>query len=166
MMTDTYRTTKPSRADKLARQILDHRAKEAERRATRPTQPQESGPWWKKSIGFDPYQVTKWRVIAGPDPGYLPTTPMQQGAEGFYIHCKACNAHFESKGLAYCADCMKLPAEERHAIARLCWPHVSGSGVREPNPSDDAGWLEVLLRGLSATWFEGLRCHAKSPRAI
>jgi hypothetical protein len=79
-------------------------------------------------IGFDPYMVTKWRVVAGEDPGYLPTTPMRLGAVGFYVSCWACGVEFESKGLAYCGACMELPAEERRAMK----PTVTGRMCEGP----------------------------------
>ena len=96
-----------------------------------PSRHENSGPWWKKSIGSDPYQVTKWKVIAEPNPGYLPKTPMREGANG----SKACGSEFESKGLAYCPTCLKLPAEERNAIkpafiGRMC----QGPGCENPIP--------------------------------
>ena len=61
----------------------------------------------------------------GGDPGYLPRTPMRRGPVGFYVSCRACGDEFESKGIAYCAACMELPAEERRAVkadvhGRLC----------------------------------------------
>lgn len=114
--------SKPSRADKLIQQILADRAKRQQERQRERT-PAERDP-----IGFDPYQTTKWRVIAGPDPGYLPKTPMRQGSVGFYTHCKACNAEFESKGLAYCPSCMELSAEERFSMT----PAVRGRMCQAP----------------------------------
>ena len=81
-----------SRVNKLTQQILDDRAREAERQRERQRErQQDSGPWWKKPMGFDPYQTTKWRAVAGGDPGTMPKIPMRQGVDGFYIHCRACN---------------------------------------------------------------------------
>jgi hypothetical protein len=78
-------------------------------------------------IGFDPYGGGALVVVApvGGRPGYLPTTPMRKGAVGFYVGCSACGGEFESKGWAYCAACMALPADERRAVktdvhGRLC----------------------------------------------
>lgn len=70
-------------------------------------------------------EVTSWRVVAGGDPGYLPTTPMREGKEGFWIGCAACGAEFESKGGKYCPTCIELPADERRQLkpafhGRLC----------------------------------------------
>jgi hypothetical protein len=69
--------------------------------------------------------VTRWRVIAGGDPGYLVKTPMHRAQDGFHVSCRACGADFESKGWPCCPTCMKLPAEERRAmrpaaVGRLC----------------------------------------------
>jgi hypothetical protein len=75
---------------------------------------------------FDPFAVTRWRVIADGEgyqrntkgrkgPGYLPTTKMRRGPVGWFIECQHCYREFESKGLAYCQACMELPAEERRA---------------------------------------------------
>jgi hypothetical protein len=102
----------------------------------------ERSPTERDPIGFDPYQTTKWRNVVGPAPGYLPKTQMRMGSAGFYIHCKACNAEFESKGWAYCPTCMELPAEERHAmkpafVGRMCQapgcenpiPHIARAGT-------------------------------------
>ena len=65
---------------------------------------------------FDPFSVTRWRVVAGGDPGFMPTTPMRKGPDGFYISCRGCGSKFESKGMAYCPSCMALPAEERQGM--------------------------------------------------
>jgi hypothetical protein len=75
--------------------------------------------------GSELYEFTAGLVVvAGGDPGYLPTMRMRKGAVGFYIDCRACGAEFDSKGLAYCATCSALPAEERRAMrpakARRC----------------------------------------------
>lgn len=104
-----------SKIEKLAAQLLRDRERLASRERERRDRPQ--------GLDFDPYSVRRWRVIAGGDPGFLPTTPMRKGSEGFYIACRGCGDKFESKGWAYCAVCMDLPAEERHALqpsARAC----------------------------------------------
>lgn len=102
---------RPSRVDRLAEQLLADRAKQTQRQQERQQERQrDSGPWWKASIGFDPY------------------APMRMGSVGFYIHCKACNAEFESKGWACCPACMELPAEERHAMK----PAFSGRMCQAP----------------------------------
>jgi hypothetical protein len=77
---------------------------------------------------FDPFAVTWGRPVAGPDPGYLPKVSMRQGSEGFFIHCRACGHEFESKGWAYCGDCMQLPPEERRAMQ----PSVRGRICQAP----------------------------------
>jgi hypothetical protein len=43
-----------------------------------------------------PFKPTGWRVVAGGNPGYLPSTPMQRGPEGWYITCPGCGREFES----------------------------------------------------------------------
>jgi hypothetical protein len=68
---------------------------------------------------FDPFANTRWRVVAGDNPGYLPSTRMRCGPVGWFIACRACAVEFESKGLAYCADCMALPAEARRREASV-----------------------------------------------
>jgi hypothetical protein len=68
---------------------------------------------------FDPFAHTRWRVVAGDNPGYLPSTRMRCGPVGWFIACRACAVEFESKGLAYCADCMALPAEARRREATM-----------------------------------------------
>jgi hypothetical protein len=50
---------------------------------------------------------------------------MREGANGFYLACRACGQQFESKGTAYCASCLELRADERRAMkpittGRLC----------------------------------------------
>jgi hypothetical protein len=111
-----------SRSERLARQILDDRARRAEQ-ASRPQERRE------RPLGsdFDPFAITKWRTIAASETGtgYLPKTPMRMGKVGFHVACRGCGMEFESKGLAYCPSCLELPAEERHAmkpavIGRMC----------------------------------------------
>jgi hypothetical protein len=79
---------------------------------------------------FDPFKVTRWRVIAGGDPGYLVATPMTRVSGrkrddgeirgGFRVGCRCCGKQFESLGLAYCPACMKLPTRERMRPGRPC----------------------------------------------
>jgi hypothetical protein len=96
---------------KFAQKLLDDEARALERdRARRAEHKRAPQP------ELDPFQVTRWVKIAGSDPGYLPRIPMRMGKEGFWIACKACGGKFESKGLAYCESCMKLPAVERYAM--------------------------------------------------
>jgi hypothetical protein len=77
---------------------------------------------------FDPFAITRWRVIAGGNPGYLVATPMVDvsGREcddgkvrgGFRVDCQHCGSEFESLGLAYCAACMEKPAQDRRKSVR------------------------------------------------
>jgi len=106
-------------SDRLTELLLEDRERQRERERARRAARQKSDP------PLDPYPITKWRVVAGGEPAYLPKTSMRIGQAGFFIFCKACGTAFESKGLAYCASCMEIPAEKRReiapvAIGRLC----------------------------------------------
>jgi hypothetical protein len=97
---------------------------------------------------FDPFDITRWVVIAGGDPGYLPKTPMRKGPVGFYVACRGCGSRFESKGMAYCARCLALPAEERHALrpgGRLCLA-PGCSNVIAPTARADARYCSTACR--------------------
>jgi len=108
-----------TRAQRLAESLLRDRAEhEAKPKPVRAKADIEGS-------GFDPFAYTRWRVVAGGDPGYLVKTPMRRGPIGWHLFCKACGQEFESKGWAYCPTCMDIPAEERRAIkpiasGRLC----------------------------------------------
>src|SRR5215813_10076275 len=109
-----------TRATTLAEQLLRDRAE----RTARPraaSRPKIEG------SDFDPFAVTRWRVIAGGNPGYLVKTPMRRGPVGWFIACRGCALEFESKGWAYCPDCMALPAEERRDQ-----PKPSGRNCERP----------------------------------
>jgi hypothetical protein len=74
---------------------------------------------------FDPFKVTRWRVIAGGDPGYLVATPMRRVSAhkcedgeyrgGFRIDCRGCGKPFESLGWAYCSNDCKRASQDRRA---------------------------------------------------
>jgi len=83
------------RAERLARKVTNRTGRPAER------------------AEFDPFKVTRPRVVAGGNPGYLVKTPMRRGPVGWFISCGHCGVEFESKGWRYCPQCMELPAEER-----------------------------------------------------
>jgi hypothetical protein len=54
----------------------------------------------------NPFVVDQWRVIAGPPPGRMPKAPRMMGRHGFYIDCLHCKREFESRGLRCCsAEC-------------------------------------------------------------
>jgi hypothetical protein len=109
-----------TRATTLAEQLLRDRAE----RTARPraaSRPKVEG------SDFDPFAVTRWRVIAGGNPGYLVKTPIRRGPVGWFIACRGCALEFESKGWAYCPDCMALPAEERRDQ-----PKPSGRNCERP----------------------------------
>ena len=95
----------------LAEQLLRDRAERAARKAVRTAAAVAK----TERVEFDPFAVTRWRVAAGGDPGYLVRTPMRRGPAGWLIACGHCGAEFESKGWKYCPTCMALPAEERRS---------------------------------------------------
>ena len=95
-------TTARSLAEALRRDRVERIARKPVRKSTTTPEPE-----------FDPFAITRWRVIAGGDPGYLAKTPMRRGPVGWFIPCRACAVEFESRGWAYCPSCMTLPAEER-----------------------------------------------------
>jgi hypothetical protein len=108
----------------LAEMLLRDREKHAERERLRAKE-RSTSVSVPQACGFNPYTVTAWNLVAGTDPGGMPTTPMQMGAVGFWINCRCCGERFESKGLGYCAKCRELPAEERRNVApgvvgRIC----------------------------------------------
>jgi hypothetical protein len=116
MSTDDARTfpTAPGRpkrrADKLAAALLRDRNERAARKSAR-TAPSRA------SSDFDPFQVTRWRVVTRSKPGHMPKTRVRQGPTGWFIACERCGAEFKSKGWRYCLSCMALPAEERRRDA-------------------------------------------------
>jgi hypothetical protein len=65
---------------------------------------------------FDPFKVTRWRVVAGGDPGYLVATPARR------IECRACQREFESRGWAYCPTCKALAADKRRVPSKTGRP--------------------------------------------
>jgi hypothetical protein len=113
-----------SRARALAEQLLRDRAERAARKAARIA----AAPAKTERVEFDPFAVTRWRVVAGGDPGYLVRTPMRRGPVGWFVACRACAREFESKGWAYCPDCMALPAEERRDQPKKAGPQCQGPG--------------------------------------
>ena len=98
--------SKKSRTQALTDSLLRDRAERAAHKAIRSSTKIERG-------DFDPFSVTRWRVIAGDDPGHLVKTPKRMGKVGWLIQCRACAVELDSKGWAYCPACMGLPAEER-----------------------------------------------------
>jgi hypothetical protein len=93
--------------------------------------------------GFDPFALTRWRVIAGGDPGYWPKKSMRKGPTGWFIACRCCGREFESRGLAFCEICMVLPAEERRkpSSGRPC--QVPGCMAKiSPRRRSDAKYCE------------------------
>jgi len=69
---------------------------------------------------FDPFKVTKWRVIAGDNPGYLVATPMRMGKAGFHITCPGCQREFESTGSRYCSrECEQASRKHQENAATM-----------------------------------------------
>jgi len=101
-----HKAEKKSRTQALTESLLRDRAQRAARKAVR-------GRTKIERSDFDPFSVTRWRLIAGGDPGHLVKTRMRKGRVGWLIQCRACAVGFESKGWAYCPACRALPAEER-----------------------------------------------------
>src|SRR5262245_52547643 len=98
--------SKKNRTQALTESLLRDRAERDAREAVRSRTKLERG-------DFDAFEPTRWRVIAGGDPGHRVKTPMRMGKVGWLIQCRACAVELESKGWAYCLACMALPAEER-----------------------------------------------------
>jgi len=116
-----HKSKKKSRTQALTESLLRDRAERAARKAVRSTTKIERG-------DFDAFEPTRWRVIAGGDPGHLVKTPMRMG--GWFIDCQCCRREFESKGWAYCPTCMELSAEKRRANreALNSFRHATPSG--------------------------------------
>jgi hypothetical protein len=104
----------------LAQRLLQDRADQAERQRIRKRE--------RLDPSIDPFAVTIWKTLAGHNPGYLPTTPMHMAKNGFWVACRACGQQFESIGMAYCSECMKLSADERREMR----PSVSGRLCQAP----------------------------------
>jgi hypothetical protein len=59
---------------------------------------------YRRPEPVDPFKPTGWRLVTGGNPGYLPSTQMQRGQEGWYITCPGCGCEFESNGQRCCGD--------------------------------------------------------------
>src|SRR5215471_14496371 len=103
-----HKSKKKSRTQALTESLLRDRAERAARKAVRSITKIERG-------DFDAFEATRWRVIAGRNPGYLVATPMRRRSVGWFVACDHCGAEFESKGWKYCSACIDLPAEERRS---------------------------------------------------
>jgi hypothetical protein len=132
---------------------------------------------------FDPFAITRWRVIAGGNPGYLVATPTAEvrGREcddgkvrgGFRLDCQHCGSEFESLGLAYCAKCMEKPAQDRRDRVRAtrqppvpaqksrAFPRENGTEIIEEFPLifGSADWPTFLIGPSSR---RGARFSARS----
>jgi hypothetical protein len=142
-----------TRTERIAERLLADRAIRAERQQERQQERQrDQGPQWRHAIGFDPYLTTNWSA----NPGYLPKIPMRMGPVGFYIHCKACNAEFESKGWACCPTCMELPAEERRAMR----PAFSGRMCQAPGCEN-----QIPITARAGSMYCSGACRQRAARA-
>jgi hypothetical protein len=111
---------KKTRAGALAERLLRDRAERAARKAVRTTAAAAK----TNRVEFDPFDVTRWRVIAGGSPGYLVQTP-------WFISCQCCGGEFESKSWTYCPRCMELPAEDRRDQPKKAGRQCQGPGCGE-----------------------------------
>lgn len=72
------------------------------------------------AFSLDPFKVTKWKTVAGGDPGSLVTTPMTKvSGGGWRVACRGCGRQFESFGLAYCKPGCRQASHERAESAAL-----------------------------------------------
>jgi hypothetical protein len=129
------KSEKKSRTQALAESLLRDRAERAARKAVRSSIKIERG-------DFDPFEPTRWRVIAGGNPGYLVATPMRRTPVGWFLGCDHCGAEFESSGWKYCSTCMELPAEDRRSRppGRSC---LRCNGVISPRRRADAKYCSA-----------------------
>jgi hypothetical protein len=75
---------------------------------------------YRRAEPVDPFKVTTWRVVAGSNPGYQPSTPMRAGKAGWHITCPGCQREFESKGLRCCsAECERRSREQAERLALM-----------------------------------------------
>jgi hypothetical protein len=75
----------------------------------------------RTSEDLNPFKITKWRVIAGGNPGYRPpSTPMRRGPVGWHIACAGCHREFQSQGLRCCSpDCERRLRERAENLALM-----------------------------------------------
>src|SRR5262249_31770692 len=77
------KSKKKSRTQALSESLLRDRAERAARKAVRSITKIERG-------DFDAFEATRWRVIAGRNPGYLVATPMRRRSVGWFVACDHC----------------------------------------------------------------------------
>jgi hypothetical protein len=78
-----------------------------------------------RAFTFDAFKVTRWRVVAGGDPGYLVAIPMTRMSArkcadgeyrgGFRLNCRGCGKPFEGLGWAYCSNDCKRTCRDHKA---------------------------------------------------
>jgi hypothetical protein len=74
----------------------------------------------RRAEPIDPFPVRRWRVVAGSNPGYLPSTPMRPGKAGWHITCPGCQRDFESNGLRRCSpECERADRERAENLALM-----------------------------------------------
>lgn len=144
-----------SRTDKLARQILDDRAK------PRPAsniggcflcgrsyllQPAEGdgstrfcGARCRETydagahpfVELNVFAVPHWRIIAGPAPPYMPGA-MRQTRQGCLTNCRNCKREFESKGLRCCSvECERGLKDKADDVAIMAEVGDAPAGKRK-----------------------------------
>src|SRR5262249_57606431 len=86
-----HKSKKKSRTQALTESLLRHRAERAARKAVRSITKIERG-------DFDAFEATRWRVIAGRNPGYLVATPMRRRSARLFVPSAHSAPHFDTKG--------------------------------------------------------------------
>jgi hypothetical protein len=68
---------------------------------------------YRRPEPVDPFKPTGWLVVAGSNPGYLPSTPMRRGSV-------VCQCEFESQGLRCCSmECERRLQERAENMALM-----------------------------------------------
>jgi hypothetical protein len=106
--------------------LRDRERRNQKRAAPRPSSRASRAP----ADAFDPFAVTRWRVIVGGDPGYLPTLAMRRGPVGWFIRCVGCGKEFESVGLAHCGETACRAAAQRKSTTEGYTPKPIREGAR------------------------------------
>jgi hypothetical protein len=75
---------------------------------------------YRRPEAVDPFKPTGWRVVAGSNPGYLPSTPMRRRSVAWIISCPGCQCEFESRGLRCCSmECERRLQERAENMALM-----------------------------------------------
>lgn len=116
---------------------------------------------------FNPFGVTRGRVVAGGDPGYLVTTPMTAAATGFRVACRGCGKQFESRGWAFCRHACKRRHYDRQG-AEAAVAEIGMELIRPKRPCQAPGCnhrIPVWRKGRlvsEATRFCSAKCARKA----